>query len=174
MAELIDTGLDAEEVEAIRQTLLRVHGVRGLHELRTRKMADNALVDAHIMVDPKISVSEGHYIAESARHAVLKNHHVMDVMVHIDPEDDMTAKPNANLPSRPGLMEHLAERLGIAALANNRVVFHYLDGKVDAEIYLLNRQSPEGADALQLRCNELVSEDPFFRAIHVHRSHAQD
>ena len=101
MAELIDTGLDAEEVEAIRQTLLNVHGVRGLHELRTRKMADNALVDAHIMVDPKISVSEGHYIAESARHAVLKNHHVMDVMVHIDPEDDMKAKPNAKLPEPP-------------------------------------------------------------------------
>jgi len=68
-AELIDTGLDEEEVEAIRQTLLNTHGVRGLHELRTRKMADNALVDAHIMVDPKISVSEGHFIAESARHA---------------------------------------------------------------------------------------------------------
>ena len=174
MAELIDTGLDAEEVEAIRQTLLNIHGVRGLHELRTRKMADNALVDAHIMVDPKISVSEGHYIAESARHAVLKHHHVMDVMVHIDPEDDMKARPNANLPTRPGLMEHLAEHLGIAALANNRVVFHYLDGKVDAEIYLVNRQSPEGADTLQAQCDALVSEDPFFREIHVHRSHAQD
>src|SRR5512145_1069922 len=88
MAELIDTGLDPKEVEAIRQTLLKTHGVRGLHELRTRKMADNALVDAHILVDPRISVSEGHYIAESARHAVLRNHHVLDVMVHIDPEDD--------------------------------------------------------------------------------------
>jgi cation diffusion facilitator family transporter len=174
MSELIDTGLDAEEVEAIRQTLLNVHGVRGLHELRTRKMADNALVDAHIMVDPKISVSEGHYIAESARHAVLKNHHVMDVMVHIDPEDDLKARPNVHLPSRPGLMEHLAERLGAAALANNRVVFHYLDGKVDAEIYLLKRQSPEGADALQARCDELVGEDPIFRAIHIHRNHAQN
>ncbi len=174
MAELIDTGLDAEEVEAIRQTLLNVHGVRGLHELRTRKMADNALVDAHIMVDPKISVSEGHYIAESARHAVLKKHHVMDVMVHIDPEDDMKAKPNARLPSRPGLMAHLAERLGVPVLADNRVVFHYLDGKVDAEIYLATRQSPEAADALQARCDELVSEDPIFRTIQVHRSHAQN
>ena len=98
MAELIDTGLDEEEVEAIRQTLLNTHGVLGLHELRTRKMADNALVDAHIVVNPRISVSEGHYIAELARHAVLKNHHVLDVMVHIDPEDDLQAKPNAHLP----------------------------------------------------------------------------
>jgi len=174
MAELIDTGLDAEEVEAIRQTLLNTPGVCGLHELRTRKMADNALVDAHIMVDSRISVSEGHHIAESARHAVLKHHHVLDVMVHIDPEDDMQAKPNTHLPGRPGLLAHLAERLGDASLQKNRVVFHYLDGKVDAEIYLrANQQRPEQADALQVRCDDLVRDDPLFRAIHVHRSHAQ-
>ena len=172
MAELIDTGLDAEEVEAIRQTLLETHGVRGLHELRTRKMADNALVDAHIMVDPKISVSEGHYIAESARHAVLKKHHVLDVMVHIDPEDDMQAKPNAHLPSRPGLLAHLAERLGDSSLQDNRVVFHYLDGKVDAEIYLTATQ--QQADALQARCDEQVRNDEIFRSIHIHRNHAQN
>ena len=173
MSELIDTGLDAEEVEAIRQTLLEVHGVLGLHELRTRKMADNALVDAHIMVDPKISVSEGHYIAESARNAVLRNHHVMDVMVHIDPEDDLQAKPNAHLPNRPGLLAHLAQRLNVQNLGKSRVVFHYLDGKVDAEIYISDRHSDEEADALQTRCNELVRDDELFRAIQVHRSHAQ-
>jgi hypothetical protein len=174
MAELIDTGLEAEEVDKIRQTLLNVHGVRGLHELRTRKMADNALVDAHIMVDPKISVSEGHFIAESARHAVLKNHHVMDVMVHIDPEDDMQAKPNAHLPSRPGLMKQLTECLDVPALADNRVVFHYLDGKVDAEIYLADSRLAGGAVALQARCDALVQTDPIFRAIHVHQKSAQD
>ncbi|MBI3480189.1 MAG: cation transporter [Nitrosomonadales bacterium] len=174
LAELIDTGLKAEEVEAIRQTLLNTHGVRGIHELRTRKMADNALVDAHIMVDPKISVSEGHYIAESARHAVLKSHHVMDVMVHVDPEDDMQAKPNALLPSRPGLLAHLAERLGESELLDSRVTFHYLDGKVDAEIYLGNHHPAERADALQARCNELLRDDELFRAIHVHRSHAHN
>jgi cation diffusion facilitator family transporter len=174
MAELIDTGLDAEEVEAIRQTLLGVHGVLGLHELRTRKMADNALVDAHILVDPRISVSEGHFIAESARHAVLTKHHVLDVMVHIDPEDDLKAKPNAHLPSRPGLLAHLAERLGETCLQNDRVVFHYLDGKVDAEIYLPAGQQADGrADELQARCNELVASDELFRAIHVYHGGAQ-
>ena len=173
MAELIDTGLDAEEVEAIRQTLLNVHGVQGLHELRTRKMADNALVDAHIMVDPRISVSEGHYIAESARHAVLKQHHVMDVMVHVDPEDDLKAKPNTHLPSRPVLLAHLAECLGDPALRNDRVVFHYLDGKVEAEIYLSSDHGRTGrGEELQARCNDLVLQGELFRGIHVHRSHA--
>ncbi len=113
MLELVDTGLDEKEVRAIRNTLKAVPGVIGQHELRTRKMADNALVDAHIIVDPRISVSEGHYIAEAARSAVLRNHHVMDVMVHIDSEDDAQAKPNAHLPQRHLLLAHLTSRLGI-------------------------------------------------------------
>jgi cation diffusion facilitator family transporter len=172
LSELIDTGLDAEEVEAIRQTLLNTHGVLGLHDLRTRKMADNALVDAHILVDPKISVSEGHYIAESARNAVLKNHHVLDVMVHIDPEDDMKAGHNAKLPSRPDLLDELAKRLGDEHLPDNRVVFHYLDGRVDAELYLPTDGPTAGqAKALQARCDELVRDDPLFRGIHIHSSH---
>jgi len=175
LAELIDTGLDAEEVEAIRRTLLDTPGVRGLHELRTRKMADNALVDAHILVDPRISVSEGHHIAEAARHAVLNHHQVMDVLVHIDPEDDLQNKPNGHLPGRPRLLAQLAERLGDSALAGSRVVFHYLDGRVDAEIYLeAGHWSGEQADALQARCDELVRDDGLFRTIHVHRSHARN
>ena len=173
MAELIDTGLDAEQVEAIRQTLLDTHGVRSLHELRTRKMADNALVDAHIIVDPKISVSEGHYIAEAARNAVLNKHHVLDVMVHIDPEDDMRAKPNAHLPSRPALLAHLAEQLGDANLPDYRIVFHYLDGKVDAEIFL-TKATRQQADALQARCDEKVRNDEIFRSIHIHCKPAQN
>jgi cation diffusion facilitator family transporter len=173
MAELIDTGLNLEEVEAIKQTLLNTHGVRDVHELRTRKMADNALVDAHVIVDPKISVSEGHFIAESARHAVLKNHHVLDVMVHIDPEDDMQAKPNAHLPGRPKLLAHLAERLGDTGLAEHRVVLHYLDGMVDAEIYMAS-QLALPASELQKRCDELVQDDKFFRLVQVHLNHAQN
>ena len=173
LAELVDTGLDQEEVGAIRQTLLNTHGVRDLHELRTRKMADNALVDAHIIVDPKISVSEGHFIAESARNAVLKKHHVLDVMVHIDPEDDLQTKPNAHLPGRPILLAHLVDLLGDSSLQEKRVVFHYLDGKVDAELYLTGVTQSQ-IDALQARCDEQVVHDDTFRSIKIHYTIAQN
>ncbi len=172
LAELIDTGLDAEAVGEIRQTLLDVHGVRGLHELRTRKMADHALVDAHIMVDPKISVSEGHYIAESARQAVLDQHHVIDVLVHIDPEDDMQTRSNEALPDRNRLMALLAEQLG-PGLENGQVVLHYLDGKMEAEIYLSTQQQADAA-RLQERCDDLVRDNKLFRAIRVYQRHAQN
>jgi cation diffusion facilitator family transporter len=175
LSELIDTGLAQEEVEAIRATLLSTPGVKSLHELRTRKMADNALVDAHVLVDPKISVSEGHYIAESARQAVLRRHHVMDVMVHIDPEDDMEVKPSSHLPSRDVLLEHLARRLGEELPIDERTTLHYLDGKIEIDLFLDSAAYlvPAKIEALQRRCNEITADDPYLRAIHLHRTCAQ-
>lgn len=165
LLELVDTGLEAEEVRAIRNTLKSVPGVLGLHELRTRKMADNALVDAHIMVDPYVSVSEGHYIAEAARAAVLKSHHVMDVMVHIDPEDDVQSKPNAHTPQRHFLLAHLHKRLGRELPEDSRIVLHYLNGKVEAELLL-----PAGSDAasLQAQCDAIVADDPYFMRVNIY------
>lgn len=175
LAELIDTGLDAAEVRAIRDTLRNTPGVCGLHELRTRKMADNALVDAHIVVDPKISVSEGHYIAEAARQAVLSRHHVLDVMVHIDPEDDRKVRPNAHLPDRFALLERLSAQLDDPSVRTRRVVFHYLDGKVDAEIFFPSQELPAGrAEVLQAQCDALVRNDGDFRSIRIHRSGAPE
>lgn len=174
LSELVDTGLDEEKVEAIRKTLLSTPGVRSMHELRTRKMADNALVDAHIIVDPKISVSEGHYIAETARLAVLNNHHVLDVMVHIDPEDDAVAKPNAHLPSREILLKHLSEKLGDALLPITYSVLHYLDGKIDAELFFDASycQDKSRVTTLVQKCGEITANDQYFRSIALHYSGA--
>jgi cation diffusion facilitator family transporter len=170
LSELVDTGLDEEEVAAIRKTLLSTPGVLSMHELRTRKMADNALVDAHIIVDPRISVSEGHFIAESARVAVLKNHHVLDVMVHIDPEDDALAKPNVHLPSRELLLGNLTKKLGDNLLPISRSVLHYLDGKVEVELFLDTQycQDQVKIAALTKRCAEISTNDEYFRDIKLH------
>ncbi len=174
LSELVDTGLSEEEVAEIRATLMQTPGVISLHELRTRKMADNALVDAHILVDPKISVSEGHFIAESARQAVLRGHHVLDVMVHIDPEDDAVAKPNIHLPARAALLSHLLDRMGDAHLPYTRVVLHYLDGKVDVELFL---DAHKKFTAHQLKgCldkfSDICADDPYFRSIKLYHSDA--
>ncbi len=135
--ELIDAGLSIEEVDSIRQTIIDTPGVKNLHELRTRRMAHRALVDAHILVDPRISVSEGHNIAERARSRVLKAHsEVSDVLVHIDPEDDINHDSNAQrMPERESLLMHLAPLLE-GFPEPQRIIFHYIAGKVEAEVYL--------------------------------------
>ncbi len=171
MSELIDTGLDEAALATIREAILNTPGVLGLHELRTRRMGNQALVDAHILVDPRISVSEGHYIAEAARRRVLDNAEVLDVMVHIDPEDDAVTTPSAHLPGRDALLAELKARLGDQMPEPERVVLHYLDGKVEAEMYLPAAfcADPGRFDALKAAMNALVAQDGVFRSVHLHR-----
>jgi cation diffusion facilitator family transporter len=110
--ELIDTGLSAEEVAAIRRTIAATPGVLSMHELRTRRMAHQVLVDAHVQVNPRISVSEGHRIAETARRRVLASHpEVLDVLVHVDAENDLMGNAAAGLPDRETLLDHLRQLL---------------------------------------------------------------
>ncbi|HUW49454.1 MAG TPA: cation diffusion facilitator family transporter [Sulfuricella sp.] len=171
-SELIDTSLDKNEVDAIRATLLTTPGVLGVHELRTRRMGDRALVDAHVLVNPHISVSEGHYIAESARAHVLKQHHALDVMVHIDPEDDSSSKPNQHLPSRETLIAYLKQRLGSALPEPEKTVLHYLNGKAEAEIFLPEGLRQEQIAALEMAIKHLLQENKFFSVIHLHQQRA--
>jgi hypothetical protein len=101
ISELVDTGLDTEQLRHIRRTILGVDGVRALHLLRTRRIGGRALVDVHIIVDEDISVSEGHYISEMVRTRLVNEVDVVaDALVHIDPEDDTHLTPARDLPSR--------------------------------------------------------------------------
>ncbi len=83
--DLMDSSVDEEEVEAIRSTLLGTPGVSDVHDVRTRKMGDMVMVDAHIEVDALLTVEAGHDIAVQARLRVLKHHRVLNMMIHVDP-----------------------------------------------------------------------------------------
>ena len=83
--DLMDRSADEEEVQAIRRTLLETPGVSGVHDVRTRKMGDMIVVDAHLEVDATLSVEAGHDIAVAARQRVLQRHRVLDLLAHVDP-----------------------------------------------------------------------------------------
>ena len=83
--DLMDRAVDEQEVQAIRATLLETPGVSGVHDVRTRKMGDMIVVDAHIEVDATISVEAGHDIAVVARQRVMQRHRVLNLMTHVDP-----------------------------------------------------------------------------------------
>ena len=85
MHDLMDRAVDEQEVAAIRRTLLETPGVSDVHDVRTRKMGDMIVVDAHIEVDASITVEAGHDIAVEARQRVLKRHRVLNLMTHVDP-----------------------------------------------------------------------------------------
>ncbi|WP_263768743.1 cation diffusion facilitator family transporter [Propionivibrio soli] len=83
--DLVDRSVDEVEVAAIRETILETSGVLGVHDLRTRKMGDMIVVDAHVEVDATLTVEAGHDIAVAARERVLQRHRALDLLVHVDP-----------------------------------------------------------------------------------------
>lgn len=85
MHDLTDRAATEEETERIRQEILAVPGVRGVHDLRTRRTGDLLLVDAHLEVDGSLTVTQGHDIALVARKRVMASHPVLDMMTHVDP-----------------------------------------------------------------------------------------
>lgn len=173
MRELIDTGVATEEVERIRDTIRTTPGVVGLHELRTRRMAQKILIDAHIQVDGYVSVSEGHWIGEDVRRRVLAAHEdVIDLLVHVDPEDDFhspVADARATrLPEREQLIRHLRTILGDErAFDFDKVRLHYLGQRVEAEIFLSPGTVLDSAAVarMRLRLAEQLPGDPYFRNI---------
>ncbi len=137
--ELIDTAVAADKLEAIETTIQNIFGVHALHQLRTRQMNGEILVDVHVQVDSRLSVSEGHQISESVRYTLIKQHDdVTDVIAHIDPEDDAQHAPNAKLPMRDRVLADLQQHWQAVPCAEHieHVNLHYLSGNIVVEVYL--------------------------------------
>ena len=153
--ELVDTSLPPELVAEIRAAINAIDGVEGIHLLRTRHMGEDALIDAHIVVDPRITVSEGHMIGDIVRDDLIKRFvDVMDVLVHVDPEDDESLQEQSRPLSR-GEVQRLLERY----LVDFKVVIddfriHYLDGQIEVEVILpfAVSESQERLAAIKKQC----------------------
>lgn len=151
--ELIDTGVEPEEQARMLEAVRSLDGVRGAHGLRTRRMGGVLLADVHVLVAPRISVSEGHRISESACRALRRiNAELGDVLVHVDPEDDQAGAPSSHLPGREALLAQLEPRwaaIGVR-LAPEDVILHYLDGRVSVDLELPLDVVDTPADAAEL------------------------
>ncbi|HIC40627.1 MAG TPA: cation transporter [Piscirickettsiaceae bacterium] len=171
--ELVDTSIDADQIERLYHVIGQISGVNSVHSLRTRKNGHKISCDVHVQVDPFLSVSEGHIISVSVERVAkscLEN--LNDVTVHIDPEDDEIDAPYEDLPER-------AEALGILnkALFNNkcdgeikRIQLHYLDGKIHVDFFLPLDclSSDKSYDEILAKLTEVVKELPGFGDIRVY------
>jgi cation diffusion facilitator family transporter len=84
--ELSDESLSKDARHEVEQSILRTRGVRGCHHIRTRSLSRYVTVEAHVLVDPAISVRDGHSIATEVENAVrvtLEN--VAFVTIHVEP-----------------------------------------------------------------------------------------
>lgn len=168
MQELIDRGIEQEGLAKIEQAIKTTPGVVAVHQLRTRSMAGSVLVDVHVLVDEKLSVSEGHYIGQNValniRDAVKA---VNDVTVHIDPEDDEVANPSINLPTREELLASIYEALQshVELDAISKIDLHYLNGSIEVEMYF-----DKDTKVNKSRCKAAVLAHPDVTALAIYQS----
>jgi len=173
--ELIDTALEPEVTEAIRKEIFSVDGVRALHMLRSRRSGGDALIDVHIQVDPRISVSEGHQIGDTVRRRLLERiDEVTDVTVHIDPEDDETESPCDQLPLRNKLIKRLQQQWAdLDGVEPEDVTLHYLDGQLQIDLLLplsILQKHPD-SEALALEIEKAARELPEVGSVRVSFRH---
>jgi len=135
--ELVDTGLSPEDTDMLKTIARNTDGVLNVHELRSRRMGQDILLDIHLIVRPEISVSEGHQIGMQVV-AGMRNalENILDINFHIDAENDEDLFPTTKkLPSRAEVGKIIAEHLGDIP-QRSRLRLHYLRNKVHLEIFL--------------------------------------
>ncbi len=170
LQELIDTGLSAADLNTLRRTIHAVGGVKTLHQLRTRRLGGQALVDVHILVDDRLSVTEGHQIGETVRARLMRDvAGITDVMVHIDTEEDLAEATCMHLPLRDEVLARLTRYFKDIpeARAIEHVTLHYRGGRIDLELLLPYGlcPNPEAADRLIGRFAEAIKQDGNFGRI---------
>lgn len=150
--DLMDTALSDEHTEKIHTILKGIPEVLNFHDLRTRIIGGEFLIDVHILVDPEMTVTEGHRVAEIARRNLIKAFdNIQDVLVHVDGESDAEVESIYPI-TRKELVEIarplIAELEGSISQPEIRV--HHINGKniVDVFIKIDSKQNMEDSRAL--------------------------
>lgn len=164
--ELVDTGLSPDNTEMLKTIARNTDGVLNVHELRSRKMGQDILLDIHLVVRPEISVSEGHQIGMrvvAGMREALEN--IIDINFHIDAENDEDQHPpSESLPSRAEVKKIIAENLGEIP-QRSRLRLHYLRNKLHVEIFL-DEPDPQGVFTLE-NARSRLEDYPWFGSVRV-------
>ena len=136
--ELMDTALSEKDTQNIQVVIDEISGVIKSHDLRTRKIGGEILIDVHIQVDSDLTVTEGHQVAARVRRNLINRYQkTQDVLVHVDGYDDSRVESIYNI-SRSDvelivtpLLSHMTGNF-----KKTQLRIHYLNGKNIVEIYL--------------------------------------
>jgi cation diffusion facilitator family transporter len=142
LSDLMDTALSEKETRRIEKMINSLPGVIHTHNLRTRRIGGDVLMDVHILVDHEASVTEGHHIAESVRRELIRAmDNVQDVLVHVDTEDDAAFESiywanrrylEKQVDPMIATMKDIQERTHLRA--------HYHGGKTTLEVFIKIRE----------------------------------
>jgi len=158
--ELVDTALPDQRRSEFEDCLKATPGVKGLTDLRSRLSGGKAIVEVHLVVDPRISVSEGHQIGASASARLRENFtDVGEVIPHIDPQgnpDHDHPLDGTAVPSRNEVEEIISTRWREMTDSGSGLKFdlHYLEHGIEIDLIAGNADDAVTAKGL---ANQLIN-----------------
>ncbi len=89
LAELTEASLPDETEARITSIIESIPGVDNAHELKTRRSGQNIIIDAHIVVDPEMTVFAAHEITTQVENAIRAEFGTeTQVSIHVEPHVD--------------------------------------------------------------------------------------
>ena len=87
LQELSEAGVSHEDQAKIYRLASSLPGVLGAHALRTRNAGGSIWADINIIVDPDMTVREGHDLSHQVRDLLVESSglNIADVVVHLEP-----------------------------------------------------------------------------------------
>lgn len=83
---LMDRELSNDDRRAIRDIALKHDDVRGVHDMRTRSSGQQIFIQLHLELDPEMTLTRSHEIADAVELDIMKAFPNSEVLIHQDPE----------------------------------------------------------------------------------------
>ncbi len=163
LKELVDTAVPEQRQKQIEQSILSVDGVRDITAIRTRSSGGKILLEICLLVDSRISVSEGHAIGEIVSRTLTGNFSdVEDVTVHIDPLEHGAGQPSqdsplASLPPREEVIRILKDAWGelLSDEDVEKLILHYMKNGIEVELVL---NATSAASSMTAELNQAIEQ----------------
>lgn len=87
--ELLDVSLPKEMEDEMVSISESIHGVKNIHCLKTHRNGPSIIIEAHLVVDPHITVESAHEICTEVEQALIKRFGTeTQISIHIEPAID--------------------------------------------------------------------------------------
>jgi len=86
--ELMDTLPDTDIPKRIEELCSEIPGLKGVRNIKVRKYGSFLVIDCVIVVDPLITVDEGHQLASLSKKKIIEdNDNIKEVFIHVSPNE---------------------------------------------------------------------------------------
>ena len=128
LTDTVDQNLMATVATEMQSFVDENRGVTSFSHSRARRNGSDALVDMHIVVQPMLTVSAAHVLAELVRYRVVSNiKEVVDVTIHVDPEIEEEGISNEHNASQIELLKVTSNPIEIETQVKSSLMSNHVE-----------------------------------------------